>query len=142
MEEASRGAILTGLRAGKTNAEIAAFNSLSLQTVQFHARAYKKFLDEGGDDKDYSIARKSHQQSAQHNDQVEAIQELIDDDPDRSVREVARELGCAKSTVARQTKGQVVWRYRLGSTSKGRTSKGSSGGRSKGNQSWHQTVQA
>ena len=47
-------------------------------------------VDEGGDDKDYSIARKSHQQSAQHNDQVEAIQELVDDDPDRSVRDVAR----------------------------------------------------
>ena len=67
---------------------------------------------------------------------------------------VSREMGCAASTVssstmARQDKGRVVWRYRLaepgeGSTRKGSTSKGTvgKGGRSKGSQTWHQTVQA
>jgi DNA-binding NarL/FixJ family response regulator len=48
-----RGAIVTRIRAGRTNREIADFNNLSVNTVKSFAREYHNFIQEGGQDEDF-----------------------------------------------------------------------------------------
>ena len=47
LQEAQRGAIVTGLRAGRTNREISDFNNIPYNTVKGFAREYHCFLEEG-----------------------------------------------------------------------------------------------
>ena len=47
---AQRGAILSGIRAGRTNSQIAAFNSIPISTVKKISKLYHDFLASGEND--------------------------------------------------------------------------------------------
>jgi hypothetical protein len=55
LQECVRGAIVTGICAGRTNREIADFNNISVNTVQSFSREYHNFIEEGGQDEDIDI---------------------------------------------------------------------------------------
>jgi hypothetical protein len=55
LQKCVRGAIVTGICAGRTNREIADFNNLSVNTVKSSfAREYHNFIEEGGQDEEFT----------------------------------------------------------------------------------------
>jgi hypothetical protein len=60
LQECVRGAIVTGIRARRTNREIADFNNISVNIVKSFAREYHSFIEDGGQDEDFDIKRKQH----------------------------------------------------------------------------------
>ena len=48
-----RGAIVSGIRAGRTNSQIAAFNSIPISTVKKISKLYHDFLASGEKDEDF-----------------------------------------------------------------------------------------
>jgi hypothetical protein len=60
IQEYMRGVIVTGIRARRTNREIADFNNISVNTVKSFAREYHSFIEEGEQDEDFDIKRKQH----------------------------------------------------------------------------------
>ena len=52
---AQRGAIVSGIRAGRTNSQIAAFNSIPISTVKKISKLYHDFLASGEKDEDFDI---------------------------------------------------------------------------------------
>ena len=95
MEEQKRAAIVVGLRAGRTAAEIAEFNKLP-ESLCYRV---KKKLDEsvaaGEDPDDISVDRKTHKRrrdAIRTPEFIEQLQNMIDEDPSKSIRALAREL--------------------------------------------------
>ena len=60
LQESQRGAIVTGIRAGRTNREIADFNNISYNTVKNFSREYHKFIGDGGQYEEFDVKRKQH----------------------------------------------------------------------------------
>ena len=60
LQDAQRGAIVTGIRVGRTNREIADFNNISYNTVKSYAREYNNFIEEKGQDEEFDIKTKQH----------------------------------------------------------------------------------
>ncbi len=105
-QEAQRGAIITGARAGRSGREIADFNMISYNTVKGVLKEYRDFLDGGGEDDHFDIKRKKHarRRDAHGDDVVESVQELINDDPGQSIRKIAENLGLSKTLVCKVVK--------------------------------------
>ena len=102
MEEQKRAAIVVGLRAGRTAAEIAEFNKLP-ESLCYRV---KKKLDEsvaaGEDPDDISVDRKTHKRrrdAIRTPEFIEQLQNMIDEDPSKSIRALARELNVDEKTV-------------------------------------------
>lgn len=88
MEEQKRAAIVVGLRAGRTAAEIAEFNKLP-ESLCYRV---KKKLDEsvaaGEDPDDISVDRKTHKRrrdAIRTPEFIEQLQNMIDEDPSKSI---------------------------------------------------------
>lgn len=98
---AQRGAIVSGIRAGITNSEIAGFNSIPISTVKKISKLYNDFLASGGMEEDFDIQRKAHRRRSDNmrEDMVEVIEDMVDVDPGVSMRAIARELGCSEKLV-------------------------------------------
>lgn len=98
---AQRGAIVSGIRAGRTNSEIAGFNSIPISTVKKISKLYNDFLASGGMEEDFDIQRKAHRRRSDNmrEDMVEVIEDMVDVDPGVSMRAIARELGCSEKLV-------------------------------------------
>ena len=113
LQEAQRGAIVTGLRAGRTNREISDFNNIPYNTVKGFAREYHCFLEEGGEDGDFDIKRKQHRRrsDAYGTEIVAQIQAIINDDPGRSMRKIAVDLNIAETTVRKIVKEEGLRRF-------------------------------
>ena len=112
------GAIVTGVRAGRTSREIAQFNNISYNTVKSYVREYRHFLDGGGQEKDFDIKRKKHSRrsDAHGDDMVQAVQEQISNDPGRSQRKIAEDLGVSRTLVGKIVKEDLrykSYRYSL-----------------------------
>jgi len=112
IQEAGRGAIITGIRAGKTNREIAEFNNLSISTVKEVSKLYHDFIEEGGQDEDFDVKRKSHRRrSDAHSPEITAqVQELINEDPGRSMRKIAADLGVSDFLIRKIVKEDIRYR--------------------------------
>ena len=86
--------MVCGFRAGKTNIEISKFNNIPHGTVRNFRMVWNKFLEDGGREEDYDVTRAKGKRriDADGVDIVDNIQALIDEDPGRSMRGIAREL--------------------------------------------------
>ena len=119
LQEAQRGAIVTGIRAGRTSREIADFNNISYNTVKHIAREYNNFIEEGGQDEKFDIKRKPHHRrsDAHSMEIVDRVQEAINTDPGRSMRRMAEELEVSEWLVRKIVKEDI--RYKSYSLRKG-----------------------
>ncbi len=103
LQECVRGAIVTRIRARRTNREIADFNNISVNTVKSFSREYHRFIEEGGQDEDFDIKRKQHRRrsDAHSVEIVEKVQEAINEDPGRSMRKLRRSWRLASGSSER-----------------------------------------
>jgi hypothetical protein len=92
-QEKIRATIASGLHAGRTVSEIVKFHNLSKSTVKRVKRRYNAFIAGGGLLEDFEMTRKDHKRQSDTLDDaiVADIQELVDQDPGRSMRLMARE---------------------------------------------------
>jgi NADH:ubiquinone oxidoreductase subunit E len=112
LQECVRGAIVTGIRARRTNREIADFNNLSVNTMNSFARKYHNFIEEGGQDEDFDIKRKQHRHrsDAHSMEIVEKVQEAINDNPRRFMRKLAEELEVSEWLIRKIIKEDILYR--------------------------------
>jgi hypothetical protein len=82
-KEAQRGAIVCGLRAGRSNRD---FYNISINTVKHYGCEYRTFIEEGGEEAMWDI-KKSSRRDAQTQELTDQVQAAIDEDPGRSMRE-------------------------------------------------------
>ncbi|EZA52817.1 hypothetical protein X777_08140 [Ooceraea biroi] len=90
-----RATVIAGLRAGRTAKEIADFNNISLRTVYNVKKVYDADPDVA------TPARKTHKvrKDRTNPDIVHRIQEIINEDPGKSMRSIAREQQMSDATV-------------------------------------------
>jgi hypothetical protein len=100
-EEKVRATVISGLRAGRSVKDIVKFHNLKRTTVWDIKRRYDAFIDAGGLPEDFSSERKTHSRRSDAMDVtiVASLQELVDQDPGRSMRSLARELGISEASV-------------------------------------------
>ena len=112
LQESVRGAIVTGIRAGRTNKEIADFNNISVSTVKRLAKEYHKFIEQGGQDEEFDIKRKQHRRrsDAHSREIVEQVQEAINNDPGRSMRALGEELGVSEWLIRKIVKEDLRYK--------------------------------
>ena len=96
----NRRAIVSGVRAGRSNKEISEFNNIPMSTMKKHKKDYMNFIDTGNSYEDYDITRKSHKRCSDGHDHniVTMVQELVNTDPSKSMRTMARELEVSAMT--------------------------------------------
>ncbi len=87
--------IISDLLRGRTVSEIVAFNNASKSIVKRLKKRYNNFITGGGLPEDISSERKDHSRrsDALDDDTVAALQQLVDRDPGRPMRSLAREFG-------------------------------------------------
>jgi hypothetical protein len=102
MEEKIRVTIITRLRAGRTVSEIVRFNKKS--TVHDVKQRCDDFIAGGGLPEDFSSHRKVHRRRSDTLDAsiVAKLQALVDQDPGRSLRSLARELEISEFVVRKK----------------------------------------
>jgi hypothetical protein len=61
-KEAQRGAIVCGLRAGRSIQESADYNNISINTVKHYAHEYCTFIEEGGEEALWDIKKAAEAQ--------------------------------------------------------------------------------
>ncbi len=93
--------LASGLHAGRTDAENVKFNNLSKSTVKHVKSHYDAFITGGDLTEDFKMNRKEHKRRSNTLDAaiIADIQQLVDQDPGRSMRSMARELGLTKCQV-------------------------------------------
>lgn len=90
-----RASILVGLRAGHTTKEISEFSQIPLRMVSHIKAAY-----DGDLEGTISTREQQNPRSDQMNNIfVGKVQDMVDEDPERSMRSISRELPVAPSTV-------------------------------------------
>ena len=112
LQEAQRGAMVMGFRAGRTTKEIAEFNLIPLSTVKCFKKSWEKYLEEGGDADSFDIKRKPHKRrsDAFQEDMINNIQAMIDENPGRSMRNIATELKISDWSVRRIVKQDIRYK--------------------------------
>jgi hypothetical protein len=103
-EEKIRATIITGLRAGRTVSEIVRFNNLKKSTVRNVKRRYDDFIAGGGLPEEFSSDRKVHRRTSDTLDAsiVTKLQALVDQDPGRSMRSLARKLKISEFVIRKK----------------------------------------
>jgi hypothetical protein len=111
LQESQRGAIVTRIHADRTNREIADF-SISYNTVKNFSCEYHKFIEDGGPDEEFDIKRKQHRRrsDAHSMEFMDRVQEAIDDDPGRSMRQLAEELEVSERLIRKIVKEDICYR--------------------------------
>lgn len=102
MEEQKRAAIVVGLRAGRTPGEIAEFNKLPRSLCYRIKREFDKTIAAGEDPEDISVDRKPHKRRSdaiRTTEFVKQLQNMVDEDPGRSMRSLAWELNVDEKTI-------------------------------------------
>lgn len=104
--------MVTGIRAGRTNREIANFNEISYNTVKNFTREYNKFIEEGGQAEEFDIKRKQHRRRSDAHtvEIVERVQEMINNDPGQSMRKMAADLGVSEWLIRKIVKQDIRYR--------------------------------
>jgi hypothetical protein len=99
-----RATIASGLRAGRTVAEIMQFNILRKSTVKCVKHHYDGFIASRGLQEDFETNRKKHKlRSDTLDDSIsQTSSSLVDQDPGRSMISMARELGLSNLTCERK----------------------------------------
>ncbi len=105
--------IITGLDAGRTVAQIVQFNNLKISTVCNVKQHYNNFMLPG----ELSSDRKMHRSRS---DACEArivarLQDLVNQDPSRSMRSLAKELDISQFFVRKKMAQDICYKlYALG----------------------------
>jgi hypothetical protein len=96
-----RATVILGLRAGRTTKEISGFDNIPLRTVYNVKARHDTEIEAGKSPEEISFARKPHRRrnDAKDNDFEKKVQEIIDEDPGRSMCSIARELQVSDSTI-------------------------------------------
>jgi len=84
---------------------------LSKSTAKHIKRRYDAFIAGGGLPEDFKTNRKDHKRRSDTLDNaiVADLQQLVDQDPGRSMRSMARELGCPLPSTSSKRNLMVVW---------------------------------
>jgi hypothetical protein len=103
-QKKNRATIASGFHAGRMVSEIVNFHNLNKSTVKHVKCRYDAFIAGGGLPEDFEMTRKDHKRRSDTLDDaiIADIQELVDQDPGRSMRSMARELGLANSIVQKK----------------------------------------
>ncbi len=95
-----RGAVVTGLRAGRSVEEIANFNNVPYQTVYSIKGRFEEFVAEGNDPDDFPVARFTPQARPRRSDeQIARVKAAVEEDPGTSMRKIAAETAISQTTV-------------------------------------------
>ena len=78
-------AIVSGVRARRSNKEISEFNNIPMSAIKKHKKDDMDFIDVGSSPEHYDITRKSHTRHSNAHDHeiVARVQEIIDTDPSK-----------------------------------------------------------
>jgi hypothetical protein len=103
-EEKIQATIITGLHAGRTVSEIVRFNNLKKSTVCDVKQRYDDFIAGGGLPEEFSSDRNVHRRRSGTLDAtiVAKLLALVDQDPGRSMRSLARELEISEFVVRKK----------------------------------------
>jgi transcription initiation factor TFIIIB Brf1 subunit/transcription initiation factor TFIIB len=109
-EEKIRETIVTGLRAGRSVPEIVKFNNLKKSTVRDVKRRYDAFI--AARRLQLQSDRKIHKKRSDSLgvDIVARLQELVDQDPSRSIRSLARELDISEFVVRKKMAQDICYK--------------------------------
>ena len=109
----NRGEKVYGVHAGRSNKEISEFNNIPMSKGKKQKKDYTDFIDEGDSPEDYDIPRKSHKPRSDAHDQdiVARVQELVDTDPSKSMRAMARKLEVSANLVHKIIKKDLQYKY-------------------------------
>ncbi len=111
-EERRRATIVNGLRAGRTVKDIVKFHNFKRTTVFDIKKKFDAFIAAGGRAEDFTGKRKKHKRrsDAMGDDVTGALVDLIDEDPGRSMRSMAKELNISPTTVRRKVRGDIRYK--------------------------------
>jgi transposase len=112
LERDRRAAIIAGLRAGRTVKQISSFNNIAERTVYDVRARYEEEIASGVQPECISSARKAHKRRSDRKgeDFINEVQKLIDDDPGRSMRSIARELDVCERTIRRVVEEDIHYK--------------------------------
>jgi hypothetical protein len=112
LQESQRGAIVTGIRAGIDEQKGFGLNNILYNTVKNFSRECHKFIEDGGQDEEFDIKRKQHyRRSYAHSIELtDRVQEAINDDPGRSMRQLAEELEVSEWLIRKIVKEDICFR--------------------------------
>lgn len=105
-----------GFRAGKTNQEIAEFNNIPYGTIRNYRMVWNKFLEAGGKEEEFDVTKgklsgKRKRRSDAHDEVlIDNVQHLINEDPGRSMRGIARELTISEFLVRQIVKQDIRYK--------------------------------
>ena len=104
--------MVCGFRAQKTSIEIATFNNIPHGTVRNFRMTYNKFVEEGGKEEEFDITngKRKRRSDAHDYDIVNNIQQLINEDPARSMRGIGRELSVSEFLVRKIVKQDIRYK--------------------------------
>ena len=114
MEEEKRAAIVVGLRAGRTTGEKAEFNKLPRSLCYRIKKEFDGRVVGGENHDEVSVQRKTHKRrrdSIRTPEFVEELQNVIDEDPGKSKRSLARELNVSEGTVRKCVHEDIRYKY-------------------------------
>jgi hypothetical protein len=105
--------IISSLRTGRSVKEIVKFHNLKRTTVWDIKHRYDTFIAAGGLTEDFSSERKAHSRRSDAVDIsiITSLQDLINQDPGRSMRLLARELGISKASVRKIMVQDILYKF-------------------------------
>ncbi|QQP58460.1 Uncharacterized protein FKW44_003785 [Caligus rogercresseyi] len=92
--------------------EIATFNNIPHGTVRNFRMTYNKFVEDGGKEEEFDVTngKRKRRSDAHDDDIVDNIQQIIDKDPGRSMRGIARELSVSDFLVRKIVKQDIRYK--------------------------------
>jgi hypothetical protein len=111
-EERIRTTIIGGLRAGRSVCEIVRFNNFKKSTILDVKNCYDEFISAGGKPDDFSSERKQHRGEATpwSATRCRPCRNLVNQNPGRYMRSLARELGVSKKTVRNRMQQDIRYK--------------------------------
>ena len=108
-EEHRRAVIIFNLRAGMSPGEIVRRFNFKQSTVYDLKKKFDAFVAAGGAPDDFSVTRQPHQErmDAMGDAFIANVRRMVDDNPGRSMRSIARELNVSDSTVRKVVKKKL-----------------------------------
>ncbi len=101
-QEQIRGAIVCGLRAGRTADEIIKFNNIAKSTVYDVKKRFEAFVAEGNDPDDFPVRSSAPtNRPRRSDDDIARVQRAVQEDPGQSMRRISAENEIPETTVRR-----------------------------------------
>jgi hypothetical protein len=100
-KEKTRAIVISGLCAGRTAQEIIQFHNIQKSTVYDIKKKFEAHVAAGGAPDDYETSRKTHKRrrDSKGAELADNLRDLVEKDPSRSMRSVAKEIGISECSV-------------------------------------------